>query len=337
MATKRKSGSTASATASASASNPSIESLFGVGPDDISVPFFDFDSTGGQRVGVPMIDDTYFFRLDHVRALMIWEENVAGANILAHGPTGSGKSSLIEQYCARIGKPVYRVACHVKTDFQEFMGQLVIKEDGSTAFIDGPLLRAMKEGAVFLADELNFLAPGVIGALNTVLDGGPLLVPQTGETVHPHPAFRFAATGNGIDGGSDIANYRGVQRMNIALLQRFLQVKVDYMTAVEEASVLAKVAPSIKAIPKMLENLVNLGGTLRGKYAEGALQCILTTRTLVRACRIVESRKSLFTDEKSVVPQVQLALNLVLFNGCNAADKAVVKGVVERVWPGMTI
>lgn len=309
--------------------NPTINELFSVGPG-IEVPFFNFDTTGGQKEGVPFIDDSYFFRVDFVRSLLIWEENVAGRNILVHGPTSSGKSSLIEQYCARVGKPVYRVACHVKTDFQEFVGQLVIKQDGSTDFIDGPLLRAMKEGAVFLADELNFLPPGVIGALNTVLDGGPLFVAQTGTLVHPHPAFRFAATGNAIDGGTDAANYRGVQRMNIALLQRFLQVKVDYMTPPEEVGVLARVAPSLKKYPALLESLVRIGCSLRGKYAEGAIHAILTTRTLVRACKILEYRQELLVSKPTIEEQIKIALKLVLIDGANAVDQAVINGVIER-------
>ena len=164
---------------------------------------------------VPQHESYYGFQEDHVRRLMLWYSGAAGRNLLISGPTGCGKSSLVEQFLSRMGVELYRVACHGKMDFGELTGSTAILPDGSTKFIHGPLPRAMLNGSVLLLDEVNFLSPAMVGALNTVLDGGPLLIPETGELIQPHRDFRVVATGNSVERGDDASHYAGTQRMNL--------------------------------------------------------------------------------------------------------------------------
>jgi cobaltochelatase CobS len=138
-----------------------VNEIFGVGPA------VELGVVGKRSAYVPALDPAYEFRDDLVRALLVWWDGRVSRNYLVQGPTGSGKSSLIEQFCARMGVELYRYACHQRTDFNEMLGQMTVKADGSTEFVLGPLPRAMKEGGVFALDELNFMPPGVVGALNT--------------------------------------------------------------------------------------------------------------------------------------------------------------------------
>lgn len=297
-----------------------IKELFGVGPA------VGIECPGEVGPFVPACEPAYQFRDELVRRLLLWHGGVAGRNLLVQGPTGSGKSSLIEQFANRMGIAVYRVPCHGRTEFSDFTGQLVIKQDGSTEFVHGALPLAMKAGGVILFDEINFLPPSVSGALNTVLDGGPLLLPETGEVIEPHANFRVAATGNAVDQGDDVALYRGTQRMNLAMLQRFLVAKVGYLTPMEEAVVLNKAAPKLP--PQLIESLVTTAEDVRDAFMKGDIETVLSTRTMVKMSRILEARLPLVI--KSTMEETKFALRFVLLDGVKVEDAKAIEGTLER-------
>jgi radical SAM protein with 4Fe4S-binding SPASM domain len=227
--------------------------LFNVRDPKVSAIGFPVNPNPGPLC--PEIEPSYEFQEDHVRRLLLWIGGVAGRTLLIHGPTGCGKSSLVEQLCARLGKELYRVPCHAKMEFSELTGQMTLLSDGSTKFVYGALPRAMSNGSVLLLDEINFMPGGVVGALNTVLDGGPLLLSETGELIRPHSDFRICATGNAIDRGDDSSLYKGTQSMNLALMQRFLALKADYLPVLEEAAMLNRENQSRAAIQSFFVEL----------------------------------------------------------------------------------
>ncbi len=85
-----------------------IKELFGVGP---AAPIQCPDSDGPF---VPAADLSYQFCEKLVRRLLLWHGGIAGRNLLVQGPTGSGKSSLIEQFCNRLGIAFLRGRCPAK-------------------------------------------------------------------------------------------------------------------------------------------------------------------------------------------------------------------------------
>jgi cobaltochelatase CobS len=297
-----------------------IKELFGVGPA------VNIDYPGEVGPFVPAVESSYQFRDELVRRLLLWHGGIAGRNLLVQGPTGSGKSSLIEQFANRMGIAVYRVPCHGRSEFSDFTGQLVIKQDGSTEFVHGALPMAMKTGGVILFDEINFLPPSVSGALNTVLDGGPLLLPETGEVIEPHASFRVAATGNAVDQGDDASLYRGTQRMNLAMLQRFLMAKVGYLTPMEEAVVLNKVAPRLPS--QLIQSLVKTADDVREAFLKGDIETVLSTRTMVKMSRVLEARLPLVM--KNAMEETKFALRFTLLDGVKAEDAKAIEGTLER-------
>jgi cobaltochelatase CobS len=297
-----------------------IKELFGVGPA------VNIDYPGEVGPFIPAGESSYQFRDELVRRLLLWHGGIAGRNLLVQGPTGSGKSSLIEQFANRMGIAVYRVPCHGRSEFSDFTGQLVIKQDGSTEFVHGALPMAMKTGGVILFDEINFLPPAVSGALNTVLDGGPLLLPETGEVIEPHASFRVAATGNAVDQGDDASLYRGTQRMNLAMLQRFLMAKVVYLTPMEEAVVLNKVAPRLPS--QLIQSLVKTADDVREAFLKGDIETVLSTRTMVKMSRVLEARLPLVM--KNAMEETKFALRFTLLDGVKAEDAKAIEGTLER-------
>lgn len=297
-----------------------LNALFGVGGDS------HVETMGTNSPFVPVGDAGYVFRDEQIRALLIWRSGIVGNNVLVQGPTGSGKSSLIEQFASRIEWPLWRYGCHGRTEYGELIGQITVQTDGSTKFLYGPLPQAMINGGVLLMDEFNFLPPSVAGAMNTVLDGGSLLIAETGELIEPHPEFRVAATGNAIDNGADAAAYRGIQKMNMAMLQRFIVTRVGYMDHLEEAAVLNKACPQLP--PDAIESLVLSATDVRKATVNGDIETAMSTRTLVRVAKILEARL-----QKAVADpmgELKLALRLTLLAGISADEAKAIEGTFER-------
>ncbi|WP_286789673.1 ATP-binding protein, partial [Thioclava sp. UBA3469] len=76
-----------------------------------------------------------------------------GLPLLLKGPTGCGKTRFVEHMAARLNKPVYTVACHDDLSAADLIGRYLLK-GGETEWVDGPLTRAVREGAICYLDEV---------------------------------------------------------------------------------------------------------------------------------------------------------------------------------------
>jgi len=281
----------------------------------------------------PEVEHSYEFQEDHVRRLLLWIGGVAGRTLLIHGPTGCGKSSLVEQLCARLGRDLYRMPCHGKLEFGDLTGQLTVLADGSTKFVHGPLPRAMLNGSVLLLDEVNFIPPSVVGALNTVLDGGPLLLSETGEFIRPHSDFRICATGNAIDRGDDSSLYKGTQSMNLALMQRFLALKADYLPVLEEAAMLNRAVSGLPA--KVVEILAETASDVRAAFKSGDIESTVSTRTLVKWAKVLQARSTVLLDRPE--EEMKFALQFVLTDLLKPEDAKAIEGTLYRRTAGLVL
>lgn len=73
--------------------------------------------------------------------------------VLLNGPTGSGKTRLVEHMAWRLKLPLYTVACHDDLSANDLTGRYIIKGD-EVEWIDGPLLTAVREGGIAYLDEV---------------------------------------------------------------------------------------------------------------------------------------------------------------------------------------
>lgn len=284
---------------------------------------------------IPALQD-HMFDPDTVKILFAWDAGVLPRNnLLLNGPTGSGKSSLVEQYAARMNREVIRVGCHGRMEFQDLIGsqKLARDEQGGvvTEYQDGPLVTAMRRGSILMLDEANFLSPAVVGGLNGVLDGAPLLNPDTGELIRPAPGFRIAATGNAVDGGAESTDFRGTQRQNIALLDRYIALKVDYMDALTEARILHKAAGNLTG--DVIDLMVKVANEVRASFKQGAIRVTLSTRVLVSWGCMVE-RFSGGAKGEDLLAELKKTLGYALLNRAGEDDRYVVEGLLVRFWAG---
>jgi nitric oxide reductase NorQ protein len=73
--------------------------------------------------------------------------------LLIKGPTGCGKTRFVEHMAARLGRPLVTVSCHDDLSAADLVGRHLIGPQG-TVWVDGPLTRAVRQGAICYLDEV---------------------------------------------------------------------------------------------------------------------------------------------------------------------------------------
>jgi cobaltochelatase CobS len=232
---------------------------------------------------VPASNDGYIFG-SSLGDVHVWMA-VINEPLLLQGPTGCGKSSLVSEVAARTNRPVFRMNAHNRTEMFDFVGQFVLK-DGNTVFVHGPLANAMKIGAWFIVDEIDLAPPGILAGLNTVLEGGNLVIAENGgEVITPHPDFRFIATCNtkGDGGVSTGGAFGGAFTQNAAFLDRFMMVECEYPSEKTEVAALVNKGASSDLATK----LVKVANRIREAYESGESSVTCSTRTLLRWASLI--------------------------------------------------
>jgi len=201
--------------------------------------------------------------------------------IFVTGLSGNGKTTMIEQACAKIKRAMYRVNITIETDEDDLLGGFRLV-NGETVWFDGPVVEAMRSGSVLLLDEVD-LASTKIMCLQPILEGKGVFLKKINEYVECQPGFNIVATANTKGKGDDTGNFIGAGVLNEAFLERFpITVEQDYPTAPVEKKILGKVFDSLSIQDdEFIEKLVNWADIIRKTYKEGAIDELITTRRLV--------------------------------------------------------
>lgn len=201
--------------------------------------------------------------------------------IFVTGLSGNGKTLMVEQICAKLKRELYRVNITIETDEDDLMGGHTLI-DGNIVYREGPVLSAMREGAVLLLDEVD-LGSNKLLCLQSVLEGKPYFIKKTGEMVHPAPGFNVVATANTKGRGSDDGKFIGTQIMNEAMLERFaVTLQQEYPKSVQERKILSKQFGTLGIKDDdFVKKLVDWANIIRDTYYEGGIDDVVTTRRLV--------------------------------------------------------
>jgi MoxR-like ATPase len=218
------------------------------------------------------------------------------------GMSGNGKTFAVEQAAARSGRELFRVNVTVETDEDDLLGGFRLV-DGETRWFDGPVVEAMRRGAILLLDEID-LASNRIMCLQPVLEGKPVLLKKINEIITPADGFTIVATANTKGKGSDDGRYVGTNVLNDAFLERFAIVfEWDYPAAPVETKIIAGTLRKLGVDDKeWAKQLVTWAGITRVSFAEGAVDELIATRRLEKIAQAF----AIFGDKRKAV---ELALN----------------------------
>ena len=211
------------------------------------------------------------------------------------GPTGNGKSTMVEQICAKHKRPLIRVNLNMMTDEEQLIGSKTL-ENGDVEIVEGPVLIAMRTGCTLLLDEIDAGSANTLLCLQPILEGKPYYFKLKNEMIVPAEGFNIFATANTKGKGSDDGRYIGTNVLNEAFLERFaVTFDQDYPNAKIEGKIIENLMDSFGCPDKeFAETLVKWADAIRRTFADGGVDETITTRRMihiVRAFAIFKNRE----------------------------------------------
>jgi MoxR-like ATPase len=197
------------------------------------------------------------------------------------GLSGNGKTVSVEQACAQLKRELIRVNITIETDEDDLLGGFRLV-DGETVWHDGPVVNALKRGAVLLLDEID-LASNKIMCLQSVLEGKGVFLKKINQYVTPSAGFNVIATANTKGKGSDDGRFIGTNVMNEAFLERFpITFEQPYPSMATEKKILMNLMNSFEVVDEeFVDKLIVWADTIRKTFYDGGVDEIITTRRLV--------------------------------------------------------
>jgi len=197
------------------------------------------------------------------------------------GLSGNGKTTMVQQICATLGREFIRANITKETDEDDLLGGFRLV-NGESVWVDGPAVVAMKRGAILLLDEVD-LNPDKIMCLQPVMEGNPIFLKKINQYVYPAKGFNILATANTKgQGGEESIKFIGTSVMNEAFLERFaVTIEHDYPSRTIERKIVLNIMKREECADEdFAEKLVRWAETIRKTYSEGACDDIITTRRL---------------------------------------------------------
>lgn len=203
------------------------------------------------------------------------QAHAARLPLLIKGPTGCGKTRLVEHMAARLNRPLITVSCHDDLSAADLVGRHLIA-GGDTRWCDGPLTRAVREGAICYLDEVVEARKDTTVVLHPLADDRRVLpIERTGEQISAAPGFMLVISYN--------PGYQNLLKgLKPSTRQRFVALALDYPAPEIEARI---VQAESGCTTDMAAQLVRLAQALR-RLTDHDLEESASTRLLVMAARL---------------------------------------------------
>lgn len=213
---------------------------------------------------------------------------LADRHVLLEGPPGTGKSTLLRQVAESLGVGFRFVEGNAELTPARLVGGFDpsrVLQDGYApgVFLDGPLLEAMRLGALLYVEEINRIPEETLNVLITVMSEGEVVVPRLGS-VRAEPGFRLVAAMNPFDAV-------GTARISGAIYDRVCRVAMGYQSSADEQAIVERALAGIEGAPDAVwvAALVEIVRRTRehpdlrvGSSVRGAIDAALVVASLCR-------------------------------------------------------
>jgi nitric oxide reductase NorQ protein len=146
-----------------------------------------------------------------------------GLFALIIGPKGTGKTTLVRKFASMMNKELYSVNFSLRTRESHLIGSKTL-DKGDISFVEGILVKSMRDGSLLYLDELNAAEPDVLLRLDEALDDRKQLVLKEaeGQIINASNSWFVIATINPL-------SHVGTKELPPQLLSRFpVRLRLDY-------------------------------------------------------------------------------------------------------------
>jgi nitric oxide reductase NorQ protein len=201
----------------------------------------------------------------------------SGLPVMLKGPTGCGKTRLVEHMAKTLGVPLFTVCCHEDMTASDLLGRFVL-QDSSTEWVDGPLTRAVREGGICYLDEIVEARQDAIVAIHSLADHRRELNIERlgGLRLEAAPGFQLVVSYN--------PGYQSILKdLKMSTRQRLVGIDLGFPPADVERRILLQESGLGGDI---VDDIVRLGQAIR-RLDDASLREVASTRALISTARLV--------------------------------------------------
>ena len=296
--------------------NVSSADLFGI-KTDLEVPQFI-----KRAEHCPPIDKNYVFDDDTTIAILLGLK--FNKRVFLQGLHGTGKSSHIEQVCARLNWPCIRINLDSHVSRIDLIGKdsIVLKEGKQvTEFQEGILPWAFQNNVALVFDEYDAGRPDVMFVIQRVLEtDGKLTLLDQNKVLTPHPFFRIFATANTVGLGDTSGIYHGTNQINQGQMDRWnIVAKLNYLDEEKEIEIISKKIIANTEEKKLIKAMVQMANLTRKGFEQKDISIVMSPRTVI-----------MWAENYKLINNIQKSLAMTFLNKCDDTEKPIISEYYQR-------
>jgi cobaltochelatase CobS len=271
---------------------------------------------------VPEIDDSYVFDQQTTIAILLGLK--FNKRVFIQGLHGTGKSTHIEQVCARLNWPCVRINLDSHISRIDLIGKdsIVLKEGKQvTEFQEGILPWAFQNNVALVFDEYDAGRPDVMFVIQRILETeGKLTLLDQNKVLKPHPYFRIFATANTVGLGDTSGIYHGTNQINQGQMDRWSIIsKLNYLSEETEIEIVSKKIKANDDEKKFIKSMVKLANLTRKGFQLKDISTLMSPRTVI-----------MLAENYKIIKDMKIAFELTFLNKCDESEIDIYKEYFQR-------